>query len=318
MTWFRVDDGFSDHPKVVALRGSRCWKGALALWTLAGSWASKQESDGFVPLRVVRFLGGSEAEAGALVGVSLWEKVDGGYRFHDWSDSNPTSEQLQAKRGKTKERVEKWRDRKSTPDPSNSVTESLQVDHVTPLVTPPPSRPVPSRPVPTHTERVRAPEERPPPESPPGWDPHAFAASVPTRFRKLYLARFQVDVAVGGQQVGGFPDRLRTTAEARGVEPLALLEQLFGAWVDQGRPGVDKQIPPYAAFVARFDALAAPAEHVQSASPEQRLKAMNKRNVELMEANNFGPEWQKLNEEMQALQREIDSRGGEPRRAFAR
>src|SRR5690606_8316409 len=107
------------------------------------------------------------------------------------------------------------------------------------------------------------------------WDAQAFAASVPTRFRALYLARFGVDVAVGGRNVDGFPGRLRTTAEAQGTEPLALLERLFAAWVEQGRPGVDKQIPPYSAFVARFDALAAPSLAKTEASPQQQLDALN-------------------------------------------
>ena len=151
------------------------------------------------------------------------------------------------------------------------------------------------------------------------WDAQAYAASVPTRFRKLYHARFNVDCAVGGSNVGDFPERLANTARAQGIDPLALLERLFGAWCDLGRPGVaDKHIPPYSAFVTRFDALAAPAAPtLAKATPEQQLATLRKQNIALMEAGDFGPEYQRVNDEIQALQRELDPpRGGEPRRAF--
>jgi hypothetical protein len=150
-------------------------------------------------------------------------------------------------------------------------------------------------------------------------DAQDFAASVPTRFRKLYLERFQVDVAIGGQNVGAFPERLRTTAEAQELEPLVLLERLFAAWCDQGRPGVDKQIPPYSAFIARFDALAAPALAKVAETPQHELAALRKQHKALCERGEFGDPLTEVVRQIQQLEKDLETpRGGEPRRAFGR
>lgn len=112
MTWFKVDDGFADHPKVIALQQRRGWKGALALWTLAGSWSARHLTEGHVPAAVLRRLGASKAEANALVAVGLWEIVDGGYRFHQWMERNPSKASIEADRSKIAERVRRHRQRK--------------------------------------------------------------------------------------------------------------------------------------------------------------------------------------------------------------
>src|SRR4051812_9143173 len=111
MTWFKVDDGFSDNAKVHALQESKHWKGAIALWTLAGSWCSKQETDGVVPELTVRRLGGTTAEADALIECGLWERAEKGYRFHQWAERNPLKADLQAKREQNRERVAKHREK---------------------------------------------------------------------------------------------------------------------------------------------------------------------------------------------------------------
>lgn len=147
MTWFRVDDGFSDHPKVHALQESRHWKGAMALWTLAGSWCAKHEKDGEVPAHTVKRLGGTKQEAEALVSVGLWERTTDGYRFHEWAERNPLREELDAKREKTKSRVSEWRRKKSeNQNECNSVTEPFVTP---PPVTLPPTLPIPSLPIPS-------------------------------------------------------------------------------------------------------------------------------------------------------------------------
>lgn len=109
MTWFKVDDGFADHPKVIALQASKHWKGALALWTLAGSWSSRHLTDGHVPSAVVTRLGCAPHDALALVEAGLWDQVDGGYRFHGWEERNPSREAVEADRAATRERVQRHR-----------------------------------------------------------------------------------------------------------------------------------------------------------------------------------------------------------------
>jgi hypothetical protein len=101
----------------------------------------------------------------------------------------------------------------------------------------------------------------------------SLASRVQTRFRALYLAACQVEPGMGGQSVGGFPAQLEGTARARGVDPLALLEQAFAAWATQGRPGRERSTP-YAAFVARFDALVDPPEAAQRGGLPQTVPAL--------------------------------------------
>lgn len=142
MTWFRVDDSFSDHAKVVALQESKHWKGAIALWTLAGSWTSKHERDGFVPSVMVRKFGASPAEAEALVDVGLWVVADEGYRFHDWAGCNPTRATLVERRNGTAERQRRHRAGNGNASTATDVTRDRNVAQR--VVTH--SRPVPSRP----------------------------------------------------------------------------------------------------------------------------------------------------------------------------
>lgn len=138
MTWFRIDDTFHTHPKVLALRASKHGKGSLALWTLAGTWSSQHLTDGHIPAAAVPVLGGLVAEAEALVAVGLWTRTEDGYAFHDWLDRNPSRTRVQEKREQQRERVTRHREKRDS--------NALQAPSVTEGVTPPPSRPVPTRP----------------------------------------------------------------------------------------------------------------------------------------------------------------------------
>jgi hypothetical protein len=155
MSWFRVDDGFVDHPKVIALRAGKHAKGALALWTLAGAHSSKHLTDGFVAVAVLAHLGGTTQEADALVAVNLWTKVEGGYQFHEWDERNPTKAKVLAARA-----VDAARKRKGGAEgfraESNRIPGGVQVEPPTPLrlSRPGPSQPVPSR-LTSFAERAR-------------------------------------------------------------------------------------------------------------------------------------------------------------------
>ncbi len=87
MAWFKVDDKFHSHPKVITapLR-------AIGLWTKAGAWSSDQLTDGHVPRAILPILGANTADARALVACGLWVAEPDGWRFHDWLDQNPSRE----------------------------------------------------------------------------------------------------------------------------------------------------------------------------------------------------------------------------------
>lgn len=144
MTWFRIDDGLADHPKVLALQSGKHWKGAIALWTLAGSWCSRHLTDGYVPAAVIARLGALTAEADALVAAGLWGRSEDGYAFHDWAAHNPLRAEIEAKREATRERVTSHRKKRGGNDDGNSGGNAVTGAVVTPL----PSRPVPTQPIP--------------------------------------------------------------------------------------------------------------------------------------------------------------------------
>jgi len=110
MTWFKVDDGFWRHRKVRRLGRQRVTVSAqvasAGLWLLAGSWSSEPEntSEGFVPVEQVETWDPKGQIAARLIAVGLWDHAeqDGepGYRYHDWTDYQPTPEEVAELRAK--------------------------------------------------------------------------------------------------------------------------------------------------------------------------------------------------------------------------
>lgn len=96
MTWFKVDDSFHSHPKVLASTPA-----ALGLWVVAGAWSSANLTEGYVPDHALpRLLPDPEPLARELVANGLWRRERGGYRFHDWIAYNPTRSEATAAREK--------------------------------------------------------------------------------------------------------------------------------------------------------------------------------------------------------------------------
>lgn len=51
MTWFKVDDGIPDHPKVRRLGKDKL--PAMGMWALVGAWVGGHDGRGFAPDEVV-------------------------------------------------------------------------------------------------------------------------------------------------------------------------------------------------------------------------------------------------------------------------
>lgn len=92
MPWFKVDDTLAWHEKAVIAGNA-----AMGLWVRAGSWSSQQLTEGFVPEHMAKALG-SPAEASRLVAARLWDRVDGGYQFHEFLERNPSRDQVESRR----------------------------------------------------------------------------------------------------------------------------------------------------------------------------------------------------------------------------
>ena len=97
MAWFKVDDGFNRHRKVIALRRGTERLRAVGLWTLAGSWSSEQSLGGLVPDAIIDELGGTQKDVDALLRVGLWVRAEA-IAFHDWDHYQPDAETLEAQR----------------------------------------------------------------------------------------------------------------------------------------------------------------------------------------------------------------------------
>lgn len=92
MSWYKVDDQSTFHPKVV-LAGNECW-GAM---TRFGSYSSAYLTNGFVPQNIALSIC-SEAVIDRLVDVNLLDICDGGYAIHDYLDYNPSKDAVVADR----------------------------------------------------------------------------------------------------------------------------------------------------------------------------------------------------------------------------
>jgi hypothetical protein len=106
VAWGKIDDKLHS-----AIKWRMTPKPARALWATALSWSMDQLTDGLVPDGMLGALDGTADEADALVGTGLWERVDGGYLFHDWLDYQPSREQVLAERDAAKERQRRAREK---------------------------------------------------------------------------------------------------------------------------------------------------------------------------------------------------------------
>lgn len=112
LAWFKVDDGFSSSPKVLSIR-RRDRLAAVGLWTVAGAWAAKHLTDGFIPAYMLEELAAEESQVDNLVTAGLWREEGDGYQFHDWHDYQPTRVDVLANRERERARKEAYRAKKS-------------------------------------------------------------------------------------------------------------------------------------------------------------------------------------------------------------
>lgn len=110
MTWFRVDDNLTFHPKAVAAGNT-----ALGLWVRAGSWSAFQLTDGRVPEDIALSIG-TRVQADRLVKAGLWVPNGSGWMFHEWEERQPTKADVLARRKAGAERLREWRKRRDEHD----------------------------------------------------------------------------------------------------------------------------------------------------------------------------------------------------------
>ncbi len=103
MAWFRLEDKFYDHPKVLAAGNA-----AAGLWVRCATYSAAQELDGKVPAALARSLG-SRAELAALTSTGLWIETPAGFLLPDFLEFNPSHAELERRRQVDAERKRKAR-----------------------------------------------------------------------------------------------------------------------------------------------------------------------------------------------------------------
>jgi hypothetical protein len=139
VTWFKVDDGFHSHPKVLDLSLA-----AVGLWTLAGSWCSNYLTDGQISERTIFRLGGSKDLADELVASGLWSRTDEGFHFNDWSDYQPSKAAVMEDRDAARLRMANYRAKRRENSSENVRPNEQRTSDEVQLPRPDPTRPDPS------------------------------------------------------------------------------------------------------------------------------------------------------------------------------
>lgn len=125
MVWFKIDDGFYDHPKVVGLDVA-----AVGLWALAGAYCARHLTDGTITDKQVRQIGGTRRQAEKLVAAGLWRSEGASpsarrYVFNDWREFQPTRDDVEEKRAIDRQRKAEARARKAN---KQAERENVQAD----------------------------------------------------------------------------------------------------------------------------------------------------------------------------------------------
>ncbi|QHB37287.1 hypothetical protein SEA_GUDMIT_59 [Gordonia phage Gudmit] len=235
MTWFKVDDGFWSHPKVMMLSPE-----ATSLWVRAGSYACQHLTDGAIPSAVLPILGSPDA-AQELVESGLWKAHRQGFRFHDWADFQETSDEVKKRREQARERQRRARASREKKR-NESQGESRVTSHVTNGVTsqevstPDPTRPDPTRPTPNGV-CVPLPDEPPIDDYVP--------SEIETSARPSTPKASSVELAFIRQQVGrDLPTKVEQSlvVEVRKLRrqyDRGVIEQALGKWsARDGAPGL--------------------------------------------------------------------------------
>lgn len=108
MAWFKLDDSMWSHPKFLRLSDR-----AFRLWVRAGSYCAQHLTDGIVTDETLMILGAARKHCDELWTAGLWERVpEGGYRFHDWHDYQPSRSTVMRRKEHDRERKAAQREAK--------------------------------------------------------------------------------------------------------------------------------------------------------------------------------------------------------------
>jgi hypothetical protein len=130
MAWVKLDDNFTDHPKIIGLSD-----GAFRLYIVALCYSNRYMTDGKISTEICKKLGDSR-KISELFRVHLWQDLGDFIEINSYSEYQPTKEKVEIEREKTRTRVGLLRSAKKRTGVQSPYSEES---------TPAPSRPVPIR-----------------------------------------------------------------------------------------------------------------------------------------------------------------------------
>ena len=155
MAWFKVDDGFHASRKLLRIP-KRGRFAAVGLWTVAGSWAADQLTDGHVPDYMIAEWACPPTAPESLVDAGLWQRTHDGYLFYNWHEYQPSKQDVDAERAASRERMRELRARRKQPKPRNDAEPEDVFGRTAPNGSESVRNPDPTRPDPTRPNREEA------------------------------------------------------------------------------------------------------------------------------------------------------------------
>jgi hypothetical protein len=171
MAWVKLDDGFPDHPKLVEAGGDAGW-----LYVCALAWCNRNLTDGAIPKGILGRLSdrkNPQRLAERLVAAGLWDETDDGWQIHDYTDFQPSRQQVLDERNKARERMRRHR---TKPEPSTEPSTDVRANRERTSIEV--QRP---RPDPTRTEQVTTTTQVSTRPAEGGTDPHPRRHHIATR-----------------------------------------------------------------------------------------------------------------------------------------
>lgn len=92
LPWVRLDTGFYENPKILAVIAERDGYRAVVVYVSALAYSGGHGTDGHIATYVLARVHGRKADADRLVRNGLWEPTDTGWRIHDYEALQQTSE----------------------------------------------------------------------------------------------------------------------------------------------------------------------------------------------------------------------------------
>lgn len=102
MTWVKIDDTVTEHPKCVGMSPN-----AWTLWLHGLAYSSRNLTDGHIPAVMLSRLSGvpqPKKVAAELVVAGLWHDSADGYEIHDYCEHQRTKADIEAERAAARAR----------------------------------------------------------------------------------------------------------------------------------------------------------------------------------------------------------------------